>query len=162
MRIACTSRRHRPAALVVLVVALVAFGASAASAAPPPPPVPPNHRPPITPNFALHPDHGPVGTQVTIQGICGKPTPELLYAVQVKSATGFQGFQTIWIPPGGFAHPSPTPFGTFHVTFTFPAAGNVVSTGPLGPGTYYIAAACNGPGSVKSMGRQPFTVTPSD
>ncbi len=159
MRRFCTSGRPRPVALAVLVLAFVAFGASAASAAPPPPPVL-KHPPPITPNFALHPDHGPVGTQVTIQGICGKPPSELLYAVGVKGATGFQ---SIWLPPGGYPSPTPTPLGTFQVTFTFPAAGNFGTTDPLGPGTYYVAAACNFSGSPTIfLGLQPFTVTPSD
>lgn len=160
MRMFCTSARRRAVALVALVVAFVAFGVSAASAAPPPPPPPVgSHPPPITPNFALHPDYGPVGTQVTVQGICGKAPSEILYAVQVKSATGPQ---TIWLPPD-FATPNPGPLGTFQFTFTFPAAGNFGTTDPLGPGTYFVGAACNGvPSGTIFLGQQPFTVTPSD
>ena len=153
-----TSGRRRAVALAVLVSALVAFGASAASAAPPPPHPPPSHRPPITPGFALHPDHGPVGTQVSVQGICGSFRPEILYAVGVKGATGFE---TIWLPPN-FATANPAPFGSFQFNFTFPAAGNFGTTDPIGPGTYFVGVACNGPPQTIFLGSQPFTVTPSD
>jgi hypothetical protein len=158
MRMFRTSARRRPVALAVLVLALAAFGASAASAAPPPPPVL-KHPPPITPNFALHPDHGPIGTQVTVQGICGSFRPEILYAVGVKG--GPTGFQTIWLPPN-FATASPSPVGSFQFTFAFPAAGNFGTTDPLGPGAYLVGVACNGPPHTIFLGAQPFTVTASD
>jgi hypothetical protein len=160
MRRFCTSGRRRAVALALFVSALVAFGAWAASAAPPPP-TPPvlKHPPPITPNFALHPDHGPVGTQVTVQGICGTFRPEILYAVGVKA--GPTGFQTIWLPPN-FATANPAPVGSFQFTFTFPTAGNFGTTDPIGPGTYLVGVACNGPPQTIFLGSQPFTVTPSD
>ena len=155
-----SSSGRRAVALVVVVLAFVAFGASAASAAPPPPGPPGlSHRPPITPGFALHPDHGPVGTQVNVQGICGSFRPDILYAVGVKG--GPTGFQTIWLP-ANFATANPAPFGIFQFTFTFPAAGNFGTSDPLGPGTYYVGAACNGPPHTIFLGQQPFTVTPSD
>jgi hypothetical protein len=156
MRMFRTSGRLRPVALAVVVSAFVAFGASAASAAPPPPPVL-KHPPPITPNFALHPDHGPVGTQVTVQGICGTFRPDILYAVGVKA--GPTGFQTIWLPPN-FATANPAPVGTFHFTFTFPAADGAGA--PIGPGTYLVGVACNGPPHAIFLGAKPFKVTASD
>jgi hypothetical protein len=147
-------------ALVALVVlSLGAFGASTAAAAPPPPPVVP-HPPPIAATFTLHPDSGPVGTQVTIKGVCGYAASELLYAVRVQTA---DGFTTIWLPPE-FANLKLTPLGAFSVTFTFPSAGNIaIEDGGLGnvpivPGTYYVAAACNIP-QVVQMPPEPFTVT---
>ncbi len=158
MRMFCTLRRRRAVALGVLVLAFVAFGASAASAAPPPPPGL-SHRPPFTPSFALHPDHGPVGTQVNVQGICGSFRPEILYAVGVKG--GPTGFQTIWLP-ANFATANPAPFGAFQFSFTFPAVGNFGTSDPLGPGTYFVGVACNGPPQTIFLGAQPFTVTPSD
>jgi hypothetical protein len=127
----------------------------AASAAPPPPPVL-KHPPPITPNFALHPDHGPVGTQVTVQGICGTFRPQILYAVGVKA--GPAGFQTIWLPPF-FATANPAPVGAFHFTFTFPAADGAGA--PIGPGTYLVRVTCNGPPYAIFVGVNPFTVTAS-
>jgi hypothetical protein len=159
MRMFWSSGRRGLVALVALALAVVAFGASAASAAPPPPPGL-RHPPPITPSFALHPDHGPVGTQVTVQGICGSFRPEILYAVGVKAGTPL-GFQTIWLPQN-FATATPAPVGAFQFTFTFPAAGNFGTTDPIGPGTYLVGVACNGPPQTIFLGAQPFTVTASD
>ena len=157
MRRFCTSGRRRAVALAVLVSAFVALGASAASAAPPPPPHPHPSQPPfITPGFALKPDRGPVGTLVTVQGICGSFRPDILYAVGVEDATGFH---TIWLPPN-FATASPAPFGSFQFTFTFPATDGAGA--PIGPGTYFVGVACNGPPRTIFLGSQPFTVTPSD
>jgi hypothetical protein len=96
---------------------------------------------------------------VNVQGICGSFRPEILYAVGVKG--GPTGFQTIWLP-ANFATANPAPFGIFQFTFTFPAAANVGTSDPLGPGTYYVGAACNGPPHTIFLGQQPFTVTPSD
>jgi hypothetical protein len=158
MRRFCTSGQRRAVALAVLVSAFVALGASAASGAPPSPHPHPTHPPFITPGFALTPDHGPVGTQVTVQGICGSFRPEILYAVGVEDATGFH---TIWLPPN-FATVNPAPFGSFQFTFTFPFAGNVGTTDPIGPGTYFVGVACNGPPQTIFLGSQPFTVIPSD
>ena len=143
----------RAVGLLVLVLCLVAFGASAAAAAPPPPPVLP-HPPPIAATFTLHPDSGPVGTQVTFKGVCGFASEGVLYSVQVQTA---DGFQTIWIPA---EQPllKVSPIGYFKITFTFPSTANFgpASGLPIDPGTYYVSAMCNG---APPMPHQPFTVT---
>jgi hypothetical protein len=139
-----------------MVLGSVALGAPAASAVPPP--VLP-HVPPIAATFTLHPDSGPVGTKVTIQGVCGFAASQLLYGVSVQTE---DGFQLLWLPTE-FATLKQTPIGAFSVSFTFPSVGNVsVDSGGLGnvpiePGTYYVGAACAPPTTL--MPFEPFTVT---
>jgi hypothetical protein len=152
-------RARRLIAVLVAALSLVWIGTSAAPAQPPPPPVLP-HPPPIGSTFFLHPDSGPVGTKVTIQGACGFAANLLVYGVTVQNESGFQ---TIWLPPSGFATLNPTPFGVFSVSFTFPSTGNVPEDfGGQGnvqivPGTYYVGALCSP--EVTPMPFQPFTVT---
>ena len=139
------------------VLSLVALGAPTAAAAPPPPVLP--HPPPIAATFTLHPDSGPVGTQVTIKGVCGFAATQLLYGVSVQ----IDGvFHNIWIPTE-FANVKPTPLTRFSITFTFPSFGNIpVEDGglgnvPIAPGTYLVGAGCAPPFTF--MPFQPFTVT---
>jgi len=144
-------RVRRAAAAVVAVLAL-SLGATAAEAAPPPF-VP--HPPPIASTFKIHPSSGPVGTKVTMTGLCGSATAALLYVVQLSEV----GFDPIWVPPE-WAPLKPTPLGVFSVSFKFPATGNFGIGGPwngkpLTPGTYYVSASCNG---APAMPAQPFTV----
>jgi hypothetical protein len=149
-------RVRRWAASLAVAVALAGNSASAASAAPPP--VLP-HPPPIAATFQLHPDSGPVGTQVTIKGACGFPATLLLFGINVQTA---DGTQTIWLPTE-FTTLKPNPIGVFSVTFTFPSLSNVPvefggwGTVPIPPGTYYVGAGCASPEVV--MGLQPFTAT---
>jgi hypothetical protein len=156
-RIVNAMRVRRWAASLAAVCSLTLVGASTAAAVPPP--VLP-HPPPIGATFQLHPDSGPVGTQVTIRGLCAQPVPVLLFGISVQTATGFQN---IWIPPEGFPPLKPTPFGVFNVTFTFPSQGNIApefggqGNVPIVPGTYYVGARCGFSGPLLPF--QPFTVT---
>jgi hypothetical protein len=113
---------------------------------------------PVRAEIEVRPDSGPVGTKVKLKGVCGFRATQLLYGVHIKSATGFQ---IIWIPEE-FATPHGR-FGVFHVTFRFPAFGNVppefggLGSIPVTPGTYAVGARCAG--AAEPFPFQPFTVT---
>jgi hypothetical protein len=139
--------------MLVVALSLSVVGATTATAAPPP--VLP-HPPPIAAQFQLHPDSGPVGTQVKIQGLCGFSAQFVLYAVAIQDE---DGFHTIWTPPE-FTPLKLNPIGVFSVTFTFPSVANVGAFAgqPIEPGSYYVRAGCNIPG-IQDMTPQPFAVT---
>src|SRR4029453_2092482 len=106
-------RVRRSVAVLALALTLVGAGALSAFAAKPPPPVLP-HPPPIAATFTVHPDAGPVGTTVTIQGACGFAATTLMYCVNEQRP---EGTFAIW-PRTECATLTPKPLGAFKVSFT--------------------------------------------